>query len=302
MTADPTELPLIICARLNETRAREANQHLPLASAELIADGLRAAEAGAAILHWHARDPAGTGLADDPALYWEVTEAIRARADVLIEPGILFYRLPPADRVRHVTGAPPGLRPDIVPVEMGPFSTDYWDPSSRQFVALGGLYELGNDRISELLGLLGEHRQYVAAACWGPGQVRTARCFQEAGLLGERVLWELVFTGQTFPGGQPPTLPLLQALVALLPREDPWLTYTWNGDGFEMARWSISLGGHVGIGLGDFDDPDRPSVTNAELVRRVAAEAMAAGRSLATALDARRLLGLTAAPLVVPEL
>lgn len=301
MSADPTALPLIICARLNETRAREANHHLPLASAELIADGLRAAEAGAAILHWHARDPAGTGLGDDPSLYWEVTEAIRARADVLIEPGILFYRLPPADRVKHVTSAPAGLRPDIVPVEMGPFATDYWDPVARQFVSLGGLYELGNDRISGLLGLLRQHQQYVAAACWGPGQVRTARCFQEAGLLGDRVLWELVFTGQSFPGGQPPTLPLLQALLALLPQGDPWLTYTWNGDGFEMARWSIRLGGHVGIGLGDFDAPERPSVTNADLVRSVAAEAAAAGRSVATAAEARQVLGLKSQPVPVPK-
>ena len=52
--------PVIIEVRANEYTARTRNPNVPFSPQELAADAAACREAGAAVFHWHARDP-GTG-------------------------------------------------------------------------------------------------------------------------------------------------------------------------------------------------------------------------------------------------
>ena len=61
---------------------------------------------------------------------------------------------------------------------------------------------------------------------------------------------------------------------------------------FPVHAHAISSGGHVAIGLGDHPYPELGYPTNAQLVARVAEMARTMGREVATAAEARRMLGL----------
>ena len=67
-----------------------------------------------------------------------------------------------------------------------------------------------------------------------------------------------------------------------------------NGGGnlLPLVAAAIERGAHVAIGLGDYAYPELGTPTNAELVREVARIARGCGRELATAGEARGLLGI----------
>ncbi|MFL5281360.1 MAG: 3-keto-5-aminohexanoate cleavage protein [Rhodopila sp.] len=64
---------------------------------------------------------------------------------------------------------------------------------------------------------------------------------------------------------------------------------------FEVAQWALELGGHCRTGLEDNIRMDRDTLapSNAALVARVAGMAAAAGRPVASAQEARAVLGLS---------
>ena len=75
-------------AALNGPWGRERQPGIPVAVGEIVADGVAAADAGAAIIHVHAYD-ASTGRQNDQwETYARIIEGIRAKADVIVYPTI----------------------------------------------------------------------------------------------------------------------------------------------------------------------------------------------------------------------
>jgi 3-oxoadipate:acetyl-CoA acetyltransferase len=92
---------------------------------------------------------------------------------------------------------------------------------------------------------------------------------------------------------------VLDFQVAELKRLMPEATWTAAGIGrhqLEVNRWSLELGGHCRTGLEDNIrwDETRLAASNAELVGRVAKLCGDYGRRVASALEARRVLSLSA--------
>ncbi len=291
--------PLIIECRCNETAYRGANPHLPYSPDEIVREAVRAWEAGAAIFHWHGRNPQSGVPQNDLELYLQVYEGIRAHTDLIIHPTLGYITQPRVeDRVRHILAVQddPRLRVDMVPVDFGSLNVDYWNPVERRFTTTDQVYVNTRANLEAVLRVFQQHHLFVAAVCWDVGQIRTARCFQAMGLVSERTLWEFVFTGETMPTGTPVTLPSLQSMIAEVPTGQPWLVLCWNGDVLPVAAWAITLGGHVAIGLGDYAYSRFGTPHNGELVARVAAMAETLGRPLATPGQARALLGIPDRP------
>jgi uncharacterized protein (DUF849 family) len=74
---------IIIKACLNGARGRDQNPQVPWTPAEVAAEAKRCAEAGAAIVHFHARTPQG-GTSYDPAWYTEADRLIRAQTHLVL--------------------------------------------------------------------------------------------------------------------------------------------------------------------------------------------------------------------------
>jgi 3-keto-5-aminohexanoate cleavage enzyme len=75
---------IITCALTGGIHGKEANPNLPEQPDEIVAQGVAAVEAGAAILHVHARNPDGSNTMD-PGIYGELHDRLRAETDAVIQ-------------------------------------------------------------------------------------------------------------------------------------------------------------------------------------------------------------------------
>ena len=75
-------------AALNGPWSRARQPGIPVAVEEIVADGIAAADAGAAIVHVHAYDPSTGQQKDEWETYARIIEGIRAKVDMIVYPTI----------------------------------------------------------------------------------------------------------------------------------------------------------------------------------------------------------------------
>ncbi len=77
--------PIVIVAAINGgMQLSRGDTHVPVTPDEIATEAERCREAGAAVIHFHARDATGRP-SSDPVLYAEIMTAVRARTDVLLQ-------------------------------------------------------------------------------------------------------------------------------------------------------------------------------------------------------------------------
>jgi 3-keto-5-aminohexanoate cleavage enzyme len=81
---DPNGKVIITCALTGGIHGKEANPNLPEQPDEIVAQGIAAWRAGAAILHVHARNPDGSNTMS-PAIYGELHERLCAETDAIVQ-------------------------------------------------------------------------------------------------------------------------------------------------------------------------------------------------------------------------
>jgi uncharacterized protein (DUF849 family) len=107
---------IISCAVTGSIHTPTMSPYLPFAPEDIARQAIEAAEAGAAILHFHARDPKTGEPSGDPAIYLQFLPAVKAGTNAIINittgGGMtmnLDQRLAPALRVK----------PELAPFNMG---------------------------------------------------------------------------------------------------------------------------------------------------------------------------------------
>jgi 3-keto-5-aminohexanoate cleavage enzyme len=292
----PESTPLIIEVRHNETADRELNRAIPYEPKAVVDDALAVVDAGASIVHWHARDTEGHEHPGQVELYREVVTGIRAHTNVVLHPtlGFVGTQGDAAGRVRHILElqSDPKTQIDIVPVDFGAFSMDVWAEDDASFLTDDKVMVNKVGYLRALLQILQTYQLKVMSVMWSPGGVRTALRLRETGVIDAPGFWMLGFTGDAMPGGMPASLTSLRGYLDVIPAGEPWTVHVARGDCMSMAAWAITLGGHVSIGIGDDPYLRLGAPTNSDLVRRVAQLAETIGRPVATITQTREILGL----------
>ena len=75
---------IITCALTGSGHTPSMSPHLPYTVEDVVDQGVAAAEAGAAVLHLHARNPGDGSPSADPAIFAQYAKGIRQRSDVVI--------------------------------------------------------------------------------------------------------------------------------------------------------------------------------------------------------------------------
>ncbi|OYW49466.1 MAG: 3-keto-5-aminohexanoate cleavage protein, partial [Rhizobiales bacterium 12-68-15] len=75
---------IITCAVTGGIHTPTMSDHLPITPSEIAEQAIAAAEAGAAILHLHARDPKDGRPTPDPAVFMEFLPRIKQSCDAVI--------------------------------------------------------------------------------------------------------------------------------------------------------------------------------------------------------------------------
>ena len=288
---------LIIEARINEYMMRDqGNPNIPYTPEEIAADAAACREAGAAIVHFHARHADGTPE-HRSEVYSDTIRRIRGGSDLLVHPTLGYNTMAdnsaPA-RLRHILelAKDPSVTPHFAPLDMGSVNVDRYNPERKQFDTTTQVYANPTGDLMYFAQHVREAGLKPYLTCQNIGFLRYANAFADMGLLDEPLYMCLVMTDNMYLGGHPATFKGLQAHLDFLPpgRRIEWTAMSFGGNLFGLVAAIISLGGHISIGLGDHPYAELGQPTNAELIRKVVAIAKDCGREIATPSEAWAIL------------
>lgn len=288
---------LIIEARVNEYAPRTRNPNVPWSTDEIARDAAACRDAGASVVHFHARKADGTPEHAYES-YRDTLAAIRARSDILIHPtlGYVTLNAPAEERLRHVRRmVEEGTPPEIAPMDMGSTNVSVLDESGRYLPEMEErVYQNSTATLHYFADRLREWRLKPYLQIWNLSFMREMERFFAVGWLDAPVFVEFVCTDNHCIGGHPGTPKGLQAFIDFLPQQVPveWTVCNYGGNLLPLVSQAIAQGGHVSIGLGDYHYDQLGAPTNAQLVERVARIAREYGREVATPAEARQILGI----------
>lgn len=289
---------VIIQLRCNEFAMRDGNPHVPWSPEELARDAADAREAGAAILHFHAREPGGAA-SHDPSVFGDTIRRVRQACDLIINPTLGASTIDdPLERVAHIPilGQHPDTTPDMAPVDLASVNIDPYYPGAgflvRDMVYLNPIQGIC-DEIAAIQGT-GAH---VDAVLWNVGSARLLDVLIAEGVLNESVMAELALS-DILLATHPATERGLLSLHEFMPggRDTPWTYLVNGGSALPLLPTALAAGGHVSLGLGDHHYMELAKAgappRNADVVREAARIIRACGCEPATPDEARNLLGL----------
>jgi 3-keto-5-aminohexanoate cleavage enzyme len=283
---------VMIEAAINGNAMRGRNPNIPYSPAEIAADAVATCRAGAALIHFHVRDPRSGKWVHDVPYYAEVYRAARRECDALLWPTFPLDG-EPAARLHHFVelSRDSATKPDLGGADMGSVNLAAYDPKTKKLSASGLIYCNSYDTIRYFLETSRKLGLRPTLQIFDPSFLRAALVFLDQGLLGEPLLLKFYFGGPELPFGLPPTLKSLEAYLDMLRGvRCNWFAATLGGDNLPMVPLIVSLGGHVRVGLEDFQYTQEGQLRNSQIVERAAATIRAMGHEVATPSEARRML------------
>ena len=294
--AGPFGGKVVIEVRCNEYTMRDRNRHVPWSPDEIAADAAACREAGASVVHFHARDPETGAMRGDNDTYAAVIQAIRGSCDVLVNPTLGASTIPdPLQRVSHIPelAKDPATRPELAPVDLGSFNVDPFDWDTLQFRADDIVYRTSVAGLRHEIEAITAVRVGVQSVLWTVGSARCLGAFLAMGVLPSPAFAEVTLSDvmlSTHPG----TVRGMQALVEFLPPGVHWSVCCFGGNLLGLVTAAVEAGGHISIGLGDYPYRELGEPTNAEVVAEVVRMVRAMGREPATPDEVRDVLGVGA--------
>lgn len=286
---------LIVEARVNEYATRKRNPHVPWTAQEIARDAVACREAGASILHFHAREENGAPC-HDSARYADTIARIHDVCDLLVHPTLGANTLAASKegRLAHVLAMAKDkrTRPDFAPMDMGSTNIDVYDPVARKYITNDQMYLNSTDTLMYFAREIRAAGLKPCAVAWNISYLRQIIAFHEMELLDEPIYVGLTLTGDQILAGHPGTAAGLDAFLGVMPANIKfvWTVYNYGGNLLNLADKIIGAGGHVAVGLGDYPYTELGAPTNAELIAKFADIARKHGRGVATPEEARKIL------------
>lgn len=285
---------LITCAVTGNLVKPEQTPHLPVTPEHIARECLAAAEAGAGQVHIHVRDPHTGKPSMEVALYREVVDRIRRENRELIinlttGPGGRFVPseddpkvfapgttlLPPDQRVEHIAL----IKPDVC-------SLDFNTMNSGPDVVMNTPRNVR--RMAATIRAAGVKPELEI---FDSGDIHLARDLIADGSLEGPGMWTFVL-GVKY-GFTPSPATVLYARD-MLPAGAVWTAFGIGRMEFPIVAQAWLAGGHVRVGMEDniYLDKGVLAESNAQLVARARDIIQSMGGSIASAREARTMLGL----------
>jgi uncharacterized protein (DUF849 family) len=287
----------ITCAVTGSGSSQDRSNEVPRSPKQIADSAIKAAAAGAAIVHCHVRDPE-TGVGSrDPKLYRELTERIRDSAtDVVLN----LTAGMGGDVVSGPASAPLPLQegtdmgsaesriepmadclPEICTLDCG--TMNFAEADYVMTNTPGMLRAMG--RMMTELGIKPEIEAFDTGHLW------LAKQLVNEGVLDSPALVQLCMG---IPWGAPNDLNTYMAMVNNVPDDWNWSSFSIGRDQMPYVAASVLAGGNVRVGLEDNIWLDKGVLaTNEALVQRAVTIIDAMGSSIMTPQQVREQLGLT---------
>lgn len=284
----PEDRIVITVALTGASHGKEKNPALPITPEEIVQAAVECENAGAAIVHVHARDAAGKATAD-LNVFREIVAGLRERTSLIVNLTTGGSRtIPRAERLRVI----PELKPEMASFSCGSTMTGSYDGKKKAW-GLDFTLQQSYRELEEMARLFMENNVRPELEIYDAGMLQNVELLAEMGLLAEPRYYSFVtgIPGQIIRGD----VKTILFLSELLPPGSLWqVTGIGGRNHFRMAAAAILLGGNVRVGLEDnvFIERGRLAASNAELVTKAVGLAAALGKKPLAPAEVRALLGL----------
>ncbi len=296
---------IITCAVTGGIHTPTMSPHLPVTPDEIAAAAVEAAEAGAAIVHLHARDPE-TGKPDSkPETFMQFLPAIREHTDAVINistgGGLGMTR---EERLRAATTASPEMASlNVGSMNFGLFPLlekhsewkHDWEP---EFLGMTRdlIFRNTFTDIEYILKELGEgHGTRFEFECYDLGHLYNLAWLVDKGMVSEPFFVQMVFGVLGGVGADLDNLMHMHTIAdRLFGKSYEWSVLAAGRHQMPFCTQSAMLGGNLRVGLEDslYIGKSELAKSNAEQVRRIRAIIGNLGLQAAPPEEARQRLGL----------
>ncbi|MEM7705320.1 MAG: 3-keto-5-aminohexanoate cleavage protein [Pseudomonadota bacterium] len=308
------EKVIITCAITGAAHTPTMSPHLPITPEQIAEQALEAAEAGAAMIHLHAREPEDGFPTNDTDIYEQFLTPIKADCDAIIN---ITTGQPDRQMVadgdstalfQRRLAAPKRFEPEVCSFNLGPMIPGVWAVVDRfegkwlhewekpfleatKHITMTNTYagmeqvalELGRDR-----GIKFEFEAFDI------GQLYTLKYMVDQGWLKPPYFIQSVMG---FPGGLEATpqqiVHMKETADKLFGDDYHWSCLAAGKDQIAAVTQAALLGGHVRVGLEDslWYGKGRLAKSNAEQVRRIRRILEELSLEIATPDEARAMIG-----------
>ena len=295
---------IITCAVTGSIHTPSMSPYLPVTPQEIAEAAIGAAEAGAAIVHLHARDPVDGSPTQDPKYFREFAPEIKRRSNVVLNfttggaaTMTIEERLQPALQ----------LKPEVASLNMGSMNFGLF-PMLQRYKEFKHAWErtylaTSDDRIFKntfkdieyILTSCAANRTRFEIECYDIGHLYTAKHFLDRGLVKPPLFIQSVFGILGGIGAHPEDVAHMKRTAdRLFGDQYRWSVLGAGRNQLPIAAQSAAMGGNVRVGLEDslWLGPGTLAESNAAQVRAARQIIEGLGLDVATPDDAREILGL----------
>jgi 3,5-dioxohexanoate:acetyl-CoA acetone transferase len=298
---------IVSCAVTGSIHVPSQTPHLPITPEQIAEGAIGAAEAGAAIVHLHARDPDTGRPTPGPDVFARFLPEIKARCDVVIN---ITTGGGHGMTLEERTLAARTFKPELCSLNMGSMNfglfpvldrvSDFahpWEPEylemTRDFIFRNTFKDI--ETVVRTLGAEGTRFEFE---CYDVGHLYNLAYFLDRGLVEPPLFVQTIFGILGGIGPDPENLMHMRAIAERLFGDD----YYWSilGAGrhqTNLVTMGAILGGNVRVGLEDsvYLGKGQLAESNADQVAKIVRILGELSLEIATPDDARQMLGLKGA-------
>ncbi|WP_065815906.1 MAG: 3-keto-5-aminohexanoate cleavage protein [Nitratireductor rhodophyticola] len=305
MKKKPGRKVVVTCAVTGSVHTPSMSPHLPITPDQIASEAIAAAEAGASILHLHARDPEDGRPSADPALFMQFLPRIKQSTDAVVNistGGSSLMKL--EDRIAAALRA----EPEMCSLNMGSMNfglfpalekkTDWqhdWEPQLLE-ATRSSIFQNTFADMENILTRLGQGcGTRFEFECYDVGHLYSLAYFRDRGLVSGHLFIQFVFGVLGGIGPDPENLTHMKRIADKLFGDDYSFSVLAAGrHQMPMITMSAAMGGNVRVGLEDslYNGRGELARSNADQVKRIRTVLEALSLEIASPAEARDLLGL----------
>ena len=296
---------IITCAVTGSVHTPTMSPHLPVTPDEIARDAIAAAEAGASILHLHARNPEDGRPTADPAVFMQFLPRIKQSTDAVINITTGGSSLM---TVEHRLAAPLQAQPEMCSLNMGSMNfalfpmldkprewKHAWEPELLE-ATRGTIFKNTFADMETILERLGRGcRTRFEFECYDVGHLYNLAHLRDRGLVEGPIFLQFVLGILGGIGADPDNLIHMKRIADKLFGDTYRFSVLAAGrQQIPMITMAAAMGGSVRVGLEDslYDGPGKLARSNADQVRRIRQILDGLSLDVATPAEAREMLGL----------
>ncbi|GAC22662.1 3-keto-5-aminohexanoate cleavage protein [Paraglaciecola mesophila] len=295
---------IITCAVTGAMHTPTMSDALPFTPEDIAQQSVDAAQAGASIIHLHARNPENGEPTGDPKVYKQFLPAINERTDAVIN---LTTGGSPTMTVEERLWAAMEVKPEMCSLNMGslnfamfPLADRYksWKYSWEEpYVRNSDDFIFRNTfrDIEKIMNIMGDHGTKFEHECYDVGHLYNLAYFADRGLIKPPFFIQTIFGIMGGIGADEDNLMFMRKTADKLFGDDyHWSVLAAGKNQMPFSTQAALMGGNVRVGLEDslFIGRGELATSNAQQVTKIKRILNEFSLEIATPTEARQILNL----------